>query len=295
MRISNLKTIVTVVAVFLIVNSSLVAQSKTASKKTKVFFLAGQSNMDGRAKAEKFSKEDKQRLERAKKNVTLYYNNQKPVGLQETTVADHIAKKFGAEQLFGPELFFGIEMSEKYPNHQIILIKRARGGMSLYGAWNPNWTLERAKAMNEEKAPALYDDFIAYAHEVLKELPKGSYELCGMLWVQGESDSGTKKNGSLPGEEYQNSLENLIVGVRKEFKHSELPFIMFQVGSGKVVKGMESIAKKDVNVSLIPQSNNKNSKDYFERNPPPIGHYTYSSMKRIGILFFDYYESNYSN
>ena len=269
--------------------------SNVYAQKTKVLFLAGQSNMDGRAKAEKLTQEDRDRLEKAKKNVTLYYNHQKPVGLQETKVPDHTAKKFGAEKLFGPELFFGIEMSEKYPEHQIILIKRARGGMSLYGAWNPNWTLERAKAMNEEKAPALYNDFIAYAHEVLKELPKDSYELCGMLWVQGESDSGTKKNGSLPGEEYQNSLETLIAGVRKEFKHPALPFILFQVGSGKVVKGMENIANKDANVSLIPQSNDKKSKDYFERNPPPIGHYTYRSMKRIGTLFFEYYESNYSN
>lgn len=42
--------------------------------KTKVFLLAGQSNMDGRAKASGLSQEDKLRLKAAQRNVTLHYN-----------------------------------------------------------------------------------------------------------------------------------------------------------------------------------------------------------------------------
>jgi hypothetical protein len=68
---------------------------------------------------------------------------------------------------------------------------------------------------------------------------------------------------------------------------------MFQVGNGKVVLGMKNIAKNDKNVVLIPQENNKKSKFYFERNPPPIGHYVTSSMKRIGTYFFEYYQTEF--
>ena len=264
----------------------------TSIKKTKVFLLAGQSNMDGRAKASGLSEIDKQRLKKAQKNATLYYNFDEGNPLDTTKVAKDTAKKFGADYLFGPELFFGINMSEKYPDHQIILIKRSRGGMSLYGAWNPDWTLEKATLIKEENQPKLYSEFVAYGQKVLSTLEKDSYELCGMLWVQGESDSG-KKGGIQPREAYQDNLTNLINRVRIDFNEPKLPFLMFQVGHGKVVKAMQNVAKSDKNVVLIPQEKDKNSKFYFERNPPPIGHYVTSAMKKIGKYFFEFYQEEF--
>ncbi len=264
--------------------------SSSKNKKIKVFFLAGQSNMDGRARARNLTPDDLKRLSKAQRNLTLYYNHLPPTPLQVSTPAKHTQKKFGAKKMFGPELFFGINMSEKYPNHKIVLIKRSKGGMSLYGAWNPNWSLDKAKVMKEDDDPKLYSDFIAYAKEVLSTMDTSQYELDGMLWVQGESDSGTKKNGTIPADTYKDNLKNLIQGVRKEFKKPDLPFMIFQVGHGKVVQAMKEIAKEDENVVLIPQSNDKNSEFYFEKNPRPLGHYKYKSMKKIGKLFFDYYE-----
>ena len=267
--------------------------NKATDKKIKIFFLAGQSNMEGRARAIHLTDEDKERLKKATRNVTLYYNHKKPVPLQVSTPAKHTQKKFGAEKMFGPELFFGIHLAEKYPNDKIILIKRSKGGMSLYGAWNPNWSLDKAKVMKEDDDPKLYSDFISYAKEILGNFNKEDYELAGMLWVQGESDSGKKKNGTIPADTYEGNLKNLISGVRTEFNTPKLPFIIFQVGHGKVVKAMKNIAKEDDYVSLIPQSKDKNSKDYFEKNPPPIGHYKYKAMKKIGRLFFEYFERDY--
>ncbi len=269
------------------------AKSKTESaKKTKVFLLAGQSNMDGRAKASGLSDEDKARLKKAQQNVTLYYNFGEGKPLDTTKVAKHTAKKFGADYLFGPELFFGIEMFEKYPNHKIVLIKRSRGGMSLYGAWNPDWTLEKATLIKEEKQPKLYAEFVEYSTKVLSTLKKDSYELCGMLWVQGESDSG-KKGGLKPREAYEANLIKLISRVRTDFMHPKLPFLLFQVGHGKVVKAMQDVSIADDNVVLIPQEKDKNSKFYFERNPLPLGHYVTGAMKKIGTYFFEYYEEEF--
>ncbi|WP_157663300.1 sialate O-acetylesterase [Polaribacter sp. SA4-12] len=275
-----------IIVFFFAINSS------SQDKKTKVFLLAGQSNMDGRAKASDLSEIDKQRLKKAQKNVTLYYNFDEGKPLDSTKVAKHTSKKFRADYLFGPELFFGIKMSEKYPDHKILLIKRSRGGMSLYGAWNPDWSLEKATLMKEQKQPKLYAEFIDYSKKTLANLT--DYELCGMLWVQGETDSG-KRFGPKPANEYEVNLKNLISSARKDFNKPNLPFLIFQVGGGKVVEGMKNTAKEDENVVLIPQKTDKKSKFYFERNPPPVGHYVTSSMKKIGEYFFDFYITNFPN
>ena len=269
--------------------------TKNNNKKIMVFFLAGQSNMEGRARARNLTKEDLARLKHAQKNVTLFYNHLPPTPLQVSTPAKHTQKKFGAKTMFGPELFFGINLSEKYPDRKIVFIKRSKGGMSLYGAWNPDWTLEKAKAMKEDDDPKLYSDFIAYAKEVLSQYDPSEYELEGMLWVQGESDSGTRKNGTLPADSYEQNLKKLISGVKAEFNKPDLPFLIFQVGHGKVVKAMKNIAKEDPNVVLIPQSPDKNSEYYFEKNPRPLGHYKYKSMKKIGRLFFEYWQKDFSD
>jgi hypothetical protein len=275
------------------VSEPIISQNSNGPKKIKIFLLAGQSNMDGRAKASGLSAEDKARLKQAKKNVTLYYNFGDGKPLDTTKVAKHTAKKFGADYLFGPELFFGINMSEKYPDCKIILIKRSRGGMSLYGAWNPNWTIEKATQIKEENQPKLYSEFVNYSNKVISTLAIDSYELCGMLWVQGESDSG-KKGGAEPSETYEENLMNLIRHVRKDFNSPTLPFLLLQVGHGKVVKAMKEVSHKDKNVALIPQERDKTSEFYFEKNPRPIGHYVTDAMKKIGTYFYKYYENEFS-
>ncbi|WP_159949385.1 sialate O-acetylesterase [Polaribacter septentrionalilitoris] len=280
--------------IVLFLTSGITAQEQHELKKIKVFLLAGQSNMDGRAKASGLSKEDKLRLKNAQKNVTLFYNFDKGNPLDTIKVTKHIAKKFGADYLFGPELFFGIKMSEKYPEHQIILIKISKGGMSLYGAWNPNWSLEKATLIKEQNQPKLYEEFVNYSKKVLSKYDEKDYDICGMLWVQGESDSG-KKGGLKPRESYQENLTNLIASIRSDFKYSKLPFLLFQVGHGKVIEAMQNVAKSDKNVVLIPQVQDKNSEFYFERNPPPIGHYKTAAMKKIGTYFFEFYEKKFTH
>ena len=42
--------------------------------------------------------------------------------------------------------------------------------------------------MGEEEAPKLYGVFADYVREVLSEYSPDEYEICAMLWVQGESD-----------------------------------------------------------------------------------------------------------
>ncbi|WP_152286842.1 sialate O-acetylesterase [Flavicella marina] len=284
------------VAVFLALVACKGTQKVVSEKKNltqKVFFFAGQSNMEGRADADKISSEDFQRLEAVKNRIQFYYNDQKVSPLKITLGNSYVQKKFKVTHVFGPEIFFGIELAEAYPEEEFIFIKRSQGGTSLYGAWNPYWTEEKAALTNELKTPKLYSEFISLAHLVLDPLKKSDYQICGMLWVQGEADSNTKR-GMQPSESYGQNLSNLIHSVRDEFGVPEMPFMMFQVGNGKVVEGMKKVSKEDVLVGLIPQSNNKNSKDFYPKNPPPIGHYVTKSMKRIGAEFYKLYQAEFA-
>lgn len=255
---------------------------------THVFLLGGQSNMDGRGDGSKLTAEDLQRLNAVKDRVLFAYNMEPDRPLGVTTPKPWTARKFKLEKTFGPELFFGIRIAEAFPDDRIVLIKRSKGGMSLYGAWNVNWTKEKAKAMGEEEEPRFYEELVAYAQETLKEQGLDASHLRGMLWVQGESDSGTKKHGSLPADTYGENLQTLISSIRRDMHREDLPFLMLQVGGGNVVEGMKETAATVENVSFIPQNKtDPEAPNYLPGYGPPVGHYNYEGMKRIGNLFAD--------
>jgi hypothetical protein len=196
------------------------------------------------------------------------------------------------ETSFDPELFFGILLAEQHPDDEFVFIKRSKGGMSLYGCWNPNWDADKAKVMDELEDPKLFSDFVSDRKDVLAGLEKAGTKckIYGMLWVQGEADS-SKKRGPEPAAAYGDNLRLLIAESRKAFR-DEMPFMMFQVGNGKVVEGMHNTETGDENVVLIPQSKQESSPDFYETNPPPLGHYTAASMKRIGMKFFEAWQEH---
>ena len=71
---------------------------------------------------------------------------------------------------------------------------------------------------------------------------------------------------------------------------------MLQVGGGDVVEGMKNTAGSDPNVLFIPQSKDPNAANFLPGYGPPVGHYNYEGMKRIGNLFSEavlgYYGTN---
>ena len=254
-------------------------QKPEPGKKIKVFLLAGQSNMEGRANARKLSPEDDKRLLRTRNNVRLAYNYE-PLGpLQPVKPSPEIAGSYKRDLIFGPELFFGITLSEAWPQEKILLIKRTEGGTSLYGCWNPDWREDKAAVMGEDQEPALYSAFTDYVRQILSEYKKDAYEICAMLWVQGETDSGNE----IAAAAYGRNLEQLIRHVRQDVGNENLPFLLFQVGSGKVVDGMKKTAQHLPNVFLLPQSTDPASTDYYPRMEN--GHYNYEGMKKLGQRF----------
>jgi len=253
--------------------------------KIKVFLLAGQSNMDGRGDGSMLTTNDKARLKAVQRRVFFAYNRREIVPLDVTVPQPWIASKFNLNLTFGPELFFGLSVAEAWPDSEVLLIKRSQGGTSLYGCWNPDWSEEKAALMGEEEQPRLYDDLLKYVDEVLSQYDEDEYEIAGMLWVQGEADSNVNKYGPLPAETYGENLRSLIAAIRSNTSIPDLPFFILQVGNGLVVQGMKDAADSLKNVFYIPQSLDTEATNYLPKYGPPVGHYDYEGMKRIGNLF----------
>lgn len=262
--------------------------------KIKVFLLAGQSNMDGRADGGQLTDAERVRLAGVTSRVFLAYNHGPVLPLQLTDASPSVAQDFGVSHVFGPELFFGMAMAEAWPDQRILLIKRSKGGSSLYGRWHPEWDPDRARVMEEGDKPALYPDFLAYIRSVLSGYPPETYELCAVLWVQGEQDSGVSRYGTLPAASYGANLEQLIRALRRDLGAKELPFLLLQVGSGKVVEGMRHVAATVPRVSLLTGSRDLESPDFWPENQPPQEHFSYEGMKRIGQKFADVYLRDYA-
>lgn len=273
---------------------ALVARAPAAdsSARLKVFLLAGQSNMEGKGDGGKLTADEQRRLTAAGARVLLAYNREPIAPLGVVKASAGVRKKFGGETTFGPELFFGLRVAEAMPGQRVLLIKRSVGATSLQGRWNPDWSREKAAMMGEENAEPLYPDFIAYVRQVLSAYRPEDYELAGMLWVQGEADSNVSGRGPEPAAAYERNLRELIRRVRLDLGADRLPFLLVQVGGGKVTDGMRAVASSVANVTLIPQSTDPASPHFFPKHE--VGHYNYEGMKRMGTLLGDAYLERYA-
>ncbi len=212
--------------------------------KLKVFILAGQSNMEGQAVADLDGKNyngGKGTLndllkDPAKARLVKHLKNDKG----EWTVRDSVWVRYqperspvkagpltlgftpyGDKHHFGPELQFGHVVGD-HCGGQVLLIKTAWGGKSLYKDFRPPSSGGEVgpyyKKMIEEVRRALAN--------LKKDFPKydgRGYELAGFVWYQGWNDGVDPKN-AVP--EYENNLVNLIKDVRRDLKTPNLPFVV---------------------------------------------------------------------
>ena len=251
-------------------------QKPRRGRTIKVFVLAGQSNMEGRADGAKLTSQDKERLGKVQDRIQLAYNHEPVRPLDVVKASPGIRRGYKRDLIFGPELFFGMALSEAWPDERVLFIKLTQGGTSLYGCWSPDWQAEKAAVMGEENEPRLYDDLTAYVEDVLSEYEEDEYEICAMLWVQGERDSGEEPASAAYGE----NLKRLVASVRRDLNCEALPFLLFQVGNERVAEGMRRTAREVPNVTLIPQSLDPDSPDFYEKMEN--GHYNYAGMKKLG-------------
>jgi hypothetical protein len=228
----------------------LLAPLTDADAKAKVFILSGQSNMSGGGPV---AKEGFQFEPAIADKVRIWDGTaewgKRGIPSKWTTLNELQAIKTEARMhMIGPEFGFAKAMTELYPAAEIHFIKVSRGGTAI-DLWLPN-----PNGKDNELTKLL-----ANMKTALEKI-EGEYEIMGMLWMQGESDSKTQADA----EAYQKKLEQFIALMRKETAKPELPFVIgklstrilespkFKMPFVKIVQSaQEAVAKNDKNVHVI--------------------------------------------
>lgn len=170
-----------------------------AKAKFQLYILAGQSNMAGRGKVEEQDKTPHPRV--------LVFD--KSGQWRPATEPLHFDKSAAG---VGPGLAFGKAMADANPGVTIGLIPCAVGGTSL-ARWE-------AGAADPATKTHPYDDAMA---RIRKAAPDGV--LMGMIWHQGEGDSGDKTAPV-----YAASLARLIERFRADLKTPDLRVVAGELG-----------------------------------------------------------------
>ena len=220
----------------------------------KVFVLAGQSNMEGKAKVSLF---DTQAAMPDKKELFAPYRKDDKWAEREDVFVKFLDRKgkltvgFGSPKSVGPELGFGWVVGDK-STEPVLLIKTAWGGRSLWrdfrspsASFPPEAKLNKMLADMQKKTPtatlddvkkpfgAAYRDMLKEVNEVLAdvgkvfpELKDKKHELAGLVWFQGWNDM---IDADATGE-YAVNLTHFINDVRKDLKAPTLPVVVGQMG-----------------------------------------------------------------
>ncbi|MEN9359158.1 MAG: hypothetical protein RL095_693 [Verrucomicrobiota bacterium] len=212
--------------------TGLVGQAEPAKEETTlVFICAGQSNMDGRAPAAAL-KGPLAAFAKPQADVLIRFSSG---GLKRTLREDKELKPLAPgcsdnDKKFGPELGFGRRIAEKFKGRKIVLVKVAEGGTNLHTQWN-------SKTQN-----GLYSRLLTNVRDTEAQIAKSGAksELAGMIWMQGESDSG-KTEGA-----YEKNLADFIASVRKDLKSEKLPFVIGEVCSANPEYSVIRAAQKAV-------------------------------------------------
>lgn len=231
----------------LLASPGALLRSAETEKPLKVFILAGQSNMEGQAVSDLSGKDyndGKGTLEfllRDPKKAPLVKHLKTPEG--KWTVRDDVWCRYkredqpllagplsmgfsvyGDQHHFGPELQFGHVLGNHFEN-QILLIKTAWGGKSLYRDFRP--------PSSGGETGHYYTQMIADVREALANLKTDfpqyadrGYELAGFVWYHGWND-GVDPQNAVP--QYEQNLVHLINDVRKDLGAPRLPVVIGEI------------------------------------------------------------------
>ncbi|MGY5351470.1 sialate O-acetylesterase [Wenyingzhuangia sp. IMCC45533] len=260
------------------------------SKPINIVLFAGQSNMAGRGVFSELDKDTAKRIEKISDRVTLV------IGAWRTALSYNPRKEH--TEKFGPEMFIGLHLAEKYPDQEFLFIKTSVGGTSLHGAWSPQWTQEKANASEFNEARKKMKLYAEHTNKIRKEIERlekegKSYKIIGMFWMQGERDTRLELSAT----NYEENLENLINSYREEFDVKCMPFVFGQVNNVKrssrefeggiemVRTAMENVNKKVKYTAMVPTSMDPSWSDYPKLKDDT--HYTTEGQKRLGTAMYE--------
>lgn len=230
----------------------------------RVYILAGQSNMEGKAKISLLETQIKDpglapRFAHLHKDGTWVERDD--VFIKFLDRKGPLTVGYGSRNCVGPELEFGWAVGDRF-EEPVLLIKTAWGGKSLYRDFRPpSAGLPDAEALNQllanqqKRKPdttleQVKEGFGFYYREMLQEVRstlsdldtlfpelKGrTPELCGFVWFQGWNDMINESYTA----EYASNMAHFIRDVRKDLQAPGLPFVIGQMG----VDGMNDVNPK---------------------------------------------------
>ncbi len=196
----------------------LLTSPAPAAEKIQVFILSGQSNMSGGGKLQEPLEFDETISTKVQIwDGAAYWKAKgaypkKWVSLKEV---QELKKGIGRDWI-GPEVGFAEVMATKLPAEKVYLIKVSCGGTAI------DWWLPKDKEVADRYQ--WHRRLIENLDAALAAIP-GDYEVAGMLWMQGETD--TMRENMAAG--YQKHLTELVTVMRKKFEKPEMPFLIGRV------------------------------------------------------------------
>ena len=203
----------------------------------RLYFLAGQSNMDGYGYVSELPEALRVPVDRVFifKGETALDGGDGGEGVWsplEPGFGKGSSMRSGAMQLsnrFGPELTFGLEMSSRDPDTRVALIKYALGGSGLapnvgYGSWHPSD--RNGNRVNQ------YDHALKTIRNAFSESDVDGDGIpdrlvpAGVIWMQGESDANHSQEVA---DEYLVNLTHLMQMLRSEFGIDSLPIVVGKI------------------------------------------------------------------
>ncbi|MCA8972443.1 MAG: hypothetical protein KDC95_21830 [Planctomycetes bacterium] len=270
-------------AVALVAVSCTPAQT-AADTKIAVFVLAGQSNMEGKAKNELF---DVQADAEDTKDVFEHLRDGGKWRVRDDVFVDFLGRRgpltlgFGSPGRTGIELEFGHVVGEA-TTEPVLLIKTAWGGRALAREFRPlsagmpeaevlaqDLERARARATKDGKDPtsitldsvrrvygSCYRDMITTVREALASIDERvpalagrTPELRGFVWFQGWNDQNDRDS-----REYTDNLAHLVRDVRRDLHAPDLPVVvaaMGQNGKKPATGPMKAIQDAQLGIATI--------------------------------------------
>ncbi len=267
----------------------LTVSLRAADKPVKVFILAGQSNMEG--KAPNALLEHQASDPKTRDQFTHLRKDDKWIVRDDVFIKfldrhGPLTIGFGSRDRTGAELEFGHAMGNHF-EEPVILIKAAWGGHSLYKLFrSPSAAFPAAEVLDKELAQAQdrvkknneknkkndplptmddikkdygssYRNMMTEVKTVLDDpgklfppLAGRKLELAGFVWFQGWNDQYGAEN------EYASNMKHFINDVRKDLKVPKLPFViaaMGQNGSKPAGGAMLTIREAQMSMNDVPE------------------------------------------
>ena len=259
-----------------------------AEKPVKVFILAGQSNMEGKAPNTLL---DHQAVDAKTKDHFAHLRKDGQWIVRDDVFIKYLDRKgpltvgYGSPGRTGAELEFGTVMGNHF-DEPVILVKAAWGGHSLFKLFRSpsaglpeemmqkelqqaqeRVTKENEKNKKSDPLPTMEDVKKEYGSsyrkmmEEVKEVQKDcaalfpelkgkTTEVAGFVWFQGWNDQYGAEN------EYESNMKHFISDVRKDLRVPNLPFViaaMGQNGSKPATGAMLTIRDAQLAMNDVPE------------------------------------------